>query len=222
MTTAALLLAAGRGERLGAPKGFVQLEGRPLLALALETVRRCASVDVIVVLVPAGDEVQARELAGPDEIVAVGGDSRQASVRAGLDALDDLGRPVDAVVVHDVARPLAPSTLFDEVIAGLGDADGVVPGVPVTDTVKRLDDGVVAETLPREALVAVQTPQAFRLEALRRAHELAAKEGFLGTDDASLLERAGMRVVVVPGDPRNVKITEPHDLAVASLLAGPA
>lgn len=218
MSVAAILLAAGRGERLGTPKGFVQLEGRPLLALSLETVRRCASIDSVVVVVAEEYRERARDLAGPDAAIVVGGETRQRSSRAGVEAVPD----VDHVVVHDVARPLAPPSLFDDVLAALDDAAGAVPGVPVSDTVKRVLGGRVAETLRRDELVAVQTPQAFRAEALRRAHARAVDEGFEGTDDASLLEHAGLPVAVVRGDPRNLKITDPHDLAVASLLSASA
>jgi 2-C-methyl-D-erythritol 4-phosphate cytidylyltransferase len=133
-----------------------------------------------------------------------GGASRSASVRAGLAAV-----PADAevVVVHDAARPAARPALFESVVAAvLAGADAAIPGVPLVDTVKRVAGGVVVETLDRTALVAVQTPQAFRAAVLREAEGEA-------TDDAALVEAAGGRVVVVPGDPANLKVTEPADLA---------
>jgi 2-C-methyl-D-erythritol 4-phosphate cytidylyltransferase len=105
------------------------------------------------------------------------------------------------------------------VLDGLAGADGSVPSLPVADTVKRVDDGMVAETVARDGLVLVQTPQAFRREALTAAHQAAEADGFVTTDDAALLERAGFRVAVVPGDPANIKITRPEDLRVASALA---
>lgn len=226
MRAAAILLAAGRGERLGSdePKGFVELDGRPLLSYAVEAVRGCRQVDSVAVAVPVGYEDRALEIAGPRGVdVVLGGASRQASVESSLSiVLSDLSPLPEAVVVHDVARPLVTTELFDRVLDaldGADGADGVVPAVPVVDTIKRVDEGVVTDTLRRDSLVAVQTPQAFRTEALERAHASALREGVEATDDAALLERIGARVVVVEGDPRNMKITTPEDLRLASLLA---
>lgn len=222
MRAAAILLAAGRGERLGTdgPKAFIELDGRPLLSYSLEAVRGCAEVESVAVAVPVGYEDRTFEIAGPRGVdVVIGGASRQASVENSLDiVLSDLSPLPEAVVVHDVARPLATPDLFDRVLAALDGADGVVPAIPVVDTIKRVDDGAVTETLRRASLVAVQTPQAFRTEALERAHAAARREGVEATDDAALLERIGARVVVVEGDPRNIKITRPGDLHLAALL----
>jgi 2-C-methyl-D-erythritol 4-phosphate cytidylyltransferase len=148
--------------------------------------------------------------------VVGGGQTRQDSVRRGLETLPEA---FDVVVCHDVARPLASTALFEAVLDGLAGVEGAVPSVPLADTVKRVEDGMVAETLPRDALVLVQTPQAFSREALAAAHRAADADGFAGTDDAALLERAGFRVAVVPGDPVNIKITRSEDLRVASALA---
>jgi 2-C-methyl-D-erythritol 4-phosphate cytidylyltransferase len=148
---------------------------------------------------------------GVDAIVA-GGDTRVGSVRAGLAAVP---HEAEVVVVHDAARPLASVTLFQEVIRAVrAGADGAVPGIPLVDTVKVVEDGHVAETLDRDRLVAVQTPQAFAAGMLRRAHE----EDREGTDDASLVEAIGGRVAVVPGEAANAKITTQHDLVVARAL----
>ena len=222
MRVAAILLAAGRGERLGedAPKAFVDLGGRSLLAHAVDAVITCAAVDLVVVAVPPGFEERAEEHMahlGDRGRVIVGGATRQGSAAA---ALEFVQASFDSVIVHDVARPLATPALFDAVLAGLADADGVVPGIPVADTIKRVRGGVVAETLRRGELVAVQTPQAFRRAALERAHAEARRDRVEATDDAALLERIGSRVLVIPGDPRNIKVTVPEDLAVASLLVG--
>ncbi|MDQ4006298.1 MAG: 2-C-methyl-D-erythritol 4-phosphate cytidylyltransferase [Actinomycetota bacterium] len=222
MRSAAILLAAGRGERLGGdvPKCFVELEGRPLLAHAVDAATACAAVELVVVVAPQGFGGRAGPHVahlGEGAVVIAGGSTRQESVAAGLAKIDESS--FDSILVHDVARPLATTALFDAVLLGLADADGVVPAVPVSDTIKRVRGGVVAETLPREALVAVQTPQAFRSEALRRAHADADRERIQATDDAALLERIGCWVAVVPGDPRNIKVTRQEDLAVASLLA---
>jgi 2-C-methyl-D-erythritol 4-phosphate cytidylyltransferase len=216
-----LLLGGGRGERLPGPdpKAFALLDGRTLLELAVSTVEACGRVEGFVVVAPEGWEGRARTIVGPRprliDVVA-GGGNRQGSVRRGLAALPD---PFDVVICHDVARPLASAALFDAVLGGLTGADGSVPSVPVPDTVKRVDDGMVAETVHRDGLVLVQTPQAFTREALTAAHRAAEADGFTGTDDAALLERAGFRVAVVPGDPANIKITRPEDLMVASALS---
>ena len=224
MNAAAILLAAGRGERLGAdaPKGFVELEGRPLLAHAVETVAGCSAIELVVAAVPRGLEDAARAYLTPlgrPGIVVAGGATRQASVAAGLAAVSAEHGPFDAIVVHDVARPLATAALFEAVLAGLADADGVIPGIPVPDTIKRVRDGTVVETVRREGLVAVQTPQAFRTEALDLAHAAARRDGVEATDDAALLERLGRPVAVIRGDPRNIKVTGPEDLVLAALLA---
>jgi 2-C-methyl-D-erythritol 4-phosphate cytidylyltransferase/2-C-methyl-D-erythritol 2,4-cyclodiphosphate synthase len=216
-----LLLGGGRGERLSGPdpKAFALLDGRTLLELAVSTVEACGRVEGFVVVAPEGWEERARTIVGPRprliDVVA-GGGNRQDSVRRGLAALPE---PFDVVICHDVARPLASAELFDAVLGGLAGADGSVPSVPVPDTVKRVDDGMVAETVHRDGLVLVQTPQAFTREALTAAHRAAEADGFTGTDDAALLERAGFRVAVVPGDTANIKITRPEDLKVASALS---
>jgi 2-C-methyl-D-erythritol 4-phosphate cytidylyltransferase len=166
-----------------------------------------------IVLVVADDFATADEPRA--DVVVVGGATRSASVRAGLGAV-----PPDAeiIVVHDAARPLAGASLFDAVIEGvLAGADAVIPAAPLTDTVKRVDDqGRVLETLERDELVAVQTPQAFRAEVLLDAH----LDDPDATDDAALVEEVGGTVVVVPGDPRNLKITFAHDLGIAELALG--
>lgn len=169
--------------------------------------------DGVVVVLPAGVEWDGMTGAVP----VTGGASRSESVRAGLAAV-----PVaaDVVVVHDAARPLASPALFRAVIAAVaGGADGAVPGLAVNDTVKRVGaDGAVAETVPRDGLVAVQTPQAFRAEALRAVHAAGGE----ASDDAALVEAAGGRVVVVPGEPINLKVTNPADIAVAAALLAAA
>lgn len=167
-----------------------------------------AVCDGIVLVVPTD---QVRDEPGADAVVA-GGATRSESVRAGLAAV-----PPDAaiVVVHDGPRPVASRELFASVIDAVrSGADGAIPGLPMTDTVKRVRDGVVVETLVRSELFAVQTPQAFEAAVLRRAHAELPE----ATDDASVVEAVGGRVVVVPGEPTNRKITEPADLAEVSRL----
>jgi 2-C-methyl-D-erythritol 4-phosphate cytidylyltransferase len=198
----AVVVAAGRGERFGAPKQYEPLGGRRVLDWALEAAG--AHADGVVLVVPperaADPEPAARA-------VVAGGSTRSASVRAGLAAVPD---EAEVVLVHDAARPLAPPEVFDAVLAAVAaGADGAVPGLPVTDTVKRVaPDGAVLETLDRHQLVTVQTPQAFRVGALRAAHAAEAE----ASDDAALVEAAGGRVVVVPGAPAAAKVTAPSDL----------
>lgn len=165
-----------------------------------------ATCDGVVVVLPPGVEWD-----GPPVAAAVaGGATRSESVRAGLAALPP---SAGVVVVHDAARPLASDSLFASVVAAVeAGADGAVPGLPVVDTLKRVEGGRIIETVDREALVAVQTPQAFRADVLRAAHEAAGD----ATDDAALVEAAGGTVVVVPGELHNLKLTTPDDLARAA------
>ena len=221
MRSVAILLAAGSGERLGRgrPKAFVELRGRTLLEHALRGVE-ASSIDRYVVAVPPGWEEAAtdvtRDLEKP-RVVAPGAATRQESVAAALEVVArEWGNEADLVICHDVARPFARRSLFSTVLDGLAEADGVVPALPVTDTVKRLAGDRVMETVPREGLVTVQTPQGFRRSALEASHRAA--EGEEATDDAALLERAGYTVAVVAGDPANIKITSPDDLVLAERL----
>jgi 2-C-methyl-D-erythritol 4-phosphate cytidylyltransferase len=204
--TWAIVVAAGGGTRFGAPKQFARLGAATVLDRAV-AVARAACAGVVVVL-PAGSEWTA-----PDGVhTTPGGATRSASVRAGL-ALVPVD--IDVVVVHDAARPLASPDLFARVVAAVrSGADAAVPGIPVADTVKRVREQTVIETVPRDDLVTVQTPQAFRRAALERAH---ADDG-VGTDDAALVEAAGGTVVVVEGEARNLKLTRADDLALAQAL----
>jgi 2-C-methyl-D-erythritol 4-phosphate cytidylyltransferase len=220
MKTVAILPGAGRGRRLagGRPKSFVELRGRTLLEHAAAVIEACPDVDAFVVAVPAGWEDRAREIAGgSSKLIAVtsGAETRQGSVPL---ALAEVPEDFDAVVCHDVARPLASPKLFSAVLGALDHADGAVPAVAASDTIKRVTDGVVVETLVRDELVLVQTPQAFHRRALSEAHRRAAAEGVTATDDAALVERAGYRVVVVAGEEGNLKVTRPDDLRRAEAL----
>jgi 2-C-methyl-D-erythritol 4-phosphate cytidylyltransferase len=203
----AIVVAAGRGDRFGAAKQFLELDRVRLVDRA---VRSCSDAcGAVVVVLPAGATWD-----GPTVHAAVsGGATRSDSVRAGLAALP---ASVDVVVVHDAARPLASRAIFEAVIDAIrAGADAAVPALPIADTLKRVDTGArVTETVARDDLVAVQTPQAFRLDALRAAHASDAD----ATDDAALVEQRGGCVVVVPGEVTNFKITSPSDLELAAAV----
>lgn len=205
----ALLVAAGSGERLGAgrPKAFVVVAGRPMIEWSLDALR-VAGIDEIVVAMPPGE-------AAPHDCQGVaGGATRSESVRAALAAA-----PAGDVVVHDAARPLVTPDLFTATLAALDGADCAVAAAPVTDTIKEAGpDRLVTATLDRSRLWAIQTPQAFRRAALEDA--LAAGDELLAqaTDDAWLVERTGGTVRVVESTPANLKVTTPHDLAIAEYL----
>lgn len=205
----AVVVAAGVGTRFGGLKQYERLGDRRVLDWAVEAARTVAAG--VVLAVPPE---RARESVEGANVVVAGGASRSDSVRAALAAVPP---EADVIVVHDAARPLAPPWLFRAVMDAIEQgADGAVPALPVSDTIKRVGKGVVLETLDRSDVVAVQTPQAFRAPILRRAHEPQHD----ATDDAALVEAVGGQVVVVVGDPDNVKLTSPADLAHARDRAG--
>lgn len=207
----AVVVGAGASERFGQPKQFALLGGVPVIERAVLACRRF--VQGVVAVLPSGME---GERFGADVAVA-GGPNRSVSVREGLAAVP---AEADVIVVHDAARPLASPELFERTLAAL-DEEGVsaaICGLPVSDTLKQVDPAgrFVLATLRRETLVVVQTPQAFVAPVLREAHEA----GLEASDDAALVESLGATVRVVPGDPRNVKLTTPGDLAYAEHLLG--
>lgn len=209
MTASALIVAAGRGERLGSngPKAFAVLAGRPMLEWALDALRASPRIGEIIVALPEGHEA-------PEGCVGVrGGAERSHSVRAALAASTG-----DPVLVQDAARPMLTPEIVAACLDGLGDADAAIAAAPVTDTIKEAEGGTVARTLDRSVLWAVQTPQVFRRAALEAA--LAQPDDVLAaaTDDASLIEAAGGTVRIVPTPASNLKVTTPHDLEIAELL----
>lgn len=235
----ALLLAAGQGSRLAAATGgvakqFLTLDNAPLYWRSVETFAACARLRGLVLVFPPETVAEAEaELTrlmaarqpGVPVRTASGGPRRQDSVRLGLAALPP---ECDAVLIHDTARPFATPALINRVIDALNDSDGsdggaagVVPGVPVADTIKVVREGQVEHTPERQHLVAVQTPQGFRLDVLRAAHSRAESEGLDVTDDASLLEACGVPVRVVEGEAANRKLTTPEDLAMLAPSPAP-
>lgn len=222
MSVWAVLAAAGRGERLGSdrPKAFARLGGRPLLAESLERLEESGWIDAIVIAAPPDWEepsiLVAEEIAATKVSSAVtGGESRSESVRL---ALEEVPEEAAVVLVHDAARPVLPEEVIERVLAPLSEGwDGVVPAVPLADTVKRVDGDRVVETLARDDLVAVQTPQAFLADTLRRA---VSGDVSSATDCASLVEAQGGRVKVVEGDPRLLKVTDADDLALVESWLG--
>jgi 2-C-methyl-D-erythritol 4-phosphate cytidylyltransferase len=218
-----VLVAAGAGERLGfeQPKAFVPLGGRPLLAESLERLDGSGWIDAVVVVAPPEWEEPAILLA--EELVAskvaavvTGGATRSESVAAGLAEVPD---DTLVVVVHDAARPLVDDEVLGRVLGALGDgADGAIPGLPLADTVKRVEGSRVVETVDRDGLVAVQTPQAFLAPRLRAAYAAHSSGDAGATDCASLVERSGGTVRVVAGDPVLLKVTTRDDLARVEAL----
>ena len=222
MKAVVVLAAAGRGERLQArvPKALLQLAGRPLMHFALRSIDACPELQGVIVAAPSDGWREVLDLAKKSAKlidVVEGAGTRSGSIRNALKAVP---AEFDTVVSHDVARPFASPALFTAVLRALDGADGAVPTLPVHDTVKRVDGALIAETVPRDGLALAQTPQAFRRDVLEAAHRAAALDEFEGTDDAAVVERAGYRVVVVPGEVANLKVTTAADLTMAASLAG--
>jgi 2-C-methyl-D-erythritol 4-phosphate cytidylyltransferase len=215
MSTAAVVPAAGSGERLGAgrPKAFVHLGGRTLLERALAGLRDSQAVDAVVVAVPPDRTDEAKLILGGDAVVVAGGPSRTESVRRALAAV---GKP-ELVLIHDAARALTPPALIARVVAALRDGHAaVVPALPIADTIKVVDaNGVVVATPDRTGLRVVQTPQGFHTELLLRAYDSSPADV---TDDAALVENLGARVHVIDGDPMAFKITTAWDLLLAEAV----
>jgi 2-C-methyl-D-erythritol 4-phosphate cytidylyltransferase len=220
----AVVVAGGSGQRFGGPtpKQYLDLAGAPILAWSLAAFERADGVDHIIAVVPEDDVlmvgegiVDAYSLRKVRRVVP-GGCSRQDSTARGLDAVEDRD---GIVLVHDGVRPFISDAVIAQAIASADESGSGLVATPVTDTIKRVEDSCVAETIPREALWAAQTPQAFTISLLRRAMEQAIRDGFEGTDEAQLVERIGHRVRIVPGDSMNIKITNREDLERAELIA---
>jgi len=219
MKIAALIVAAGRGTRLGAsvPKQYQPLLGRPLLSWTLEPFLAHAAIHGVAVVIHGEDRAlyddAVRGLAVLPPVI--GAETRQGSVRAGLEAL--ARAEFDAVLIHDAARPFVSPALIGRVVAGLGDSAGVLPGIPVVDSLRRVRAGSMVATAKHAGMVRAQTPQGFRLAAILQAHR-AAEDRDIG-DDAAVLHDAGGHVTVVPGDEDNFKVTDAADMERAEATA---
>jgi 2-C-methyl-D-erythritol 4-phosphate cytidylyltransferase len=200
--------------RTGEDKLWADVDGRPVFALTLESIAAAGCFDLVVVAAPMTRWDAIRDLAAtaqlPSLVLVEGGERRQDSVAAALARCEGY----DWISVHDAARPLTSPELFRAVLDAARRVGAATAGVPCVDTVKQVHDGRVSATLDRSSLIAAQTPQAFRAELLRAAHAHAASHGIAAGDDAALVEAIGEPVAVVPGDPRNFKVTFPQDLAL--------
>lgn len=210
--TVALIVAAGQGVRAGGavPKQFAPLAGKPMLAHSYGVMASHPAIDEVLVVIAPGQEAALAEALGPARFV-LGGETRRASVRNGLDALAGAER----VLIHDAARPFLPPHVVDALIAALDAHEGALPALPVADTLARASE-LLGENVRREGLVRVQTPQAFRLATLLEAH-CAWPEDHEATDDAQMVRALGHEVAIVPGDPMLEKITHPTDFAAAEM-----
>lgn len=212
-----VIVAAGSAARFGSPKQFMPLAGRPLLQWSVEAFLAHPDISEVVTVLPPAyspSDVPAW-LRRPPVVTCGGGDSRRTSAGAGVRASDP---GADLILIHDAARPFATRALIDRVIEAAERAGAAVPGAPVVDTIKRVRDGGIIETVERRDLVSAQTPQGFSGALIRDLHARATEDGTAVSDDALLCELAGHEVVVVDGDPWNLKITTPEDMAFAEWL----
>ncbi len=222
--TVAVVPAAGAGRRMGGKvkKQFLSLGGEPVLTHTLRVLQSCPEIDAIILVVPEADrgfcESEIVRRGGFQKVAAIvpGGRDRQDSVYAGLLAAKD---SAERVVVHDGVRPFLTPPMVRETCRWAGQNLSAVTGVPVSDTIKSVDaERRVTETMARDRLWAIQTPQAFPYAAILQAHERALRDDFCGTDDAALVERIGLPVQIVMGSRENIKITSPADFIVAEAI----
>jgi 2-C-methyl-D-erythritol 4-phosphate cytidylyltransferase len=207
---------------LGERKLFLNLGGRPLISWSLETFLGMSDLGDVVVVVHHEDRIRSEEILlengdiGERVRIVTGGSERQDSVYEGL---KNLGNHGDIIIVHDGARPFVTLNTIHSAVGKVNrEGVGVIAATPVKDTIKRVVNGKIVETLPRKLIWSVQTPQVFPAEMLMRAYEIAMKDGFYSNDDAALCERLGYPVEVIEGDPENIKITTPDDLRQAELI----
>ena len=221
MKVGAIIPAAGRGKRIGAsiPKQFLEIQGRPLLHHTLTVFASCKLIDYIVLVMPRADVNEV----GKDwmnkykivQEVVVGGEQRQDSVYNGFNSLE---KGTDIVVVHDGVRPFTTPQMITATVEAAQQYGAAITAIPVSDTVKQAADGFVKQTVSRDGLWRVQTPQAFQHGLLQQAFKKAQKDSYYGTDEGSLVEYLGERVKIVPGSELNIKITRKEDLVLGESL----
>jgi 2-C-methyl-D-erythritol 4-phosphate cytidylyltransferase len=216
MSAAAVIVAGGRGERLGSPKQFLPLGGLPMLLWSVRSFEAHPGVSEIVVVLPAEAAAEPPPwLKGESVRCCAGGDTRRASAGLGVLSVDS---NADWILIHDAARPFLTSGVIDRVLAAASDVGAALPVLPVSDTIKRVEGGRVVDTPDRSRLGRAQTPQAFEAGLIRHLHAMAAEKGISASDDVALCESEGHPVAAVEGDPWNLKITTPADLALAEWL----
>ena len=221
MKVGAIIPAAGRGKRIGAsvPKQFLEIQGRPLLHHTLTVFASCKLIDYVVLVMPRADVDEMGEgWLNKNEIVrkvVVGGEQRQDSVYNGFSSLEE---GTDIVVVHDGVRPFTTPQMITATVEAAQQHGAAITAIPVSDTVKQAADGFVKQTVSRDGLWRVQTPQAFQCGLLQQAFKKAKKDSYYVTDEGSLVEYLGERVKIVPGSELNIKITQKEDLILGESL----
>ena len=221
MKVGAIIPAAGRGKRIGAsvPKQFLEIQGRPLLHHTLTVFASCKLIDYVVLVMPRADvDEMGEDWLNKYEIVrevVVGGEQRQDSVYNGFNSLEE---GTDIVVVHDGVRPFTTPQMITATVEAAEQHGAAITAIPVSDTVKQAADGFVKQTVSRDGLWRVQTPQAFQCGLLQQAFKKAKKDSYYGTDEGSLVEYLGERVKIVPGSELNIKITRKEDLVLGESL----
>lgn len=224
--TVAVIPSAGPGTRMGGPKkkNYTELLGAPVLVRTLLVFEGSESVNAVVVAAAPEDldfvRTEIVSKYGLEKVIDVvaGASERQGSVSNALEAIDRMEREFEFIVVHDGARPLVTEEIIDDTLKAAYRTGAAICAVPVKDTIKEEADGEVKATLERSPLRSVQTPQAFRAALLHEAHAKAGKDGYIGTDESSLVERLGVKVSIVPGSYENLKITTPEDMIVAESI----
>jgi 2-C-methyl-D-erythritol 4-phosphate cytidylyltransferase len=219
-------MAAHSGTRTGATKQFAEIDGKPILLRTLEKFAEVPQVQGIYIAVRENETERLRDFLAAQRLrprihVVVGGDHRQQSVANALGAVK--ADPDDVVLVHDAVRPFIDREIIENVIECAAKEGAAIAGLPAVDTIKQVDrtakGAIITSTIPRERVVMAQTPQGFKYHLIKKAFDEAAQDGFIGTDEASLLERSGHQVAVVMGSARNIKITTPADLELAEFYA---
>ena len=221
MKVGAIIPAAGRGKRIGAsvPKQFLEIQGEPLLHHTLTVFAYCKLISYVVLVMPRTDvDEVGKDWLNKYEIVrevVVGGEQRQDSVYNGFNSLEE---KTDIVVVHDGVRPFTTPQMITATVEGAQQYGAAITAIPISDTVKQVADGFVKQTIPREGLWRVQTPQAFQYGLLQKAFKKAKEDSYYGTDEGALIEYLGKGVKIVPGSELNIKITRKEDLALGESL----